>query len=620
MRLRKTSIFLFAFWLIPIFGICQGVAALQIETKEIEITSLSFYEDRSNLKSPEELNLNLFRTDTQNISSIISKVPFKLWLMLDVKSTLTDSNFVLISNALEKTTLFTQNNASSWNAEKGGFYERWNKEAFIFNLKNNFTASKRIFILVENNSFYLSTLYVGIMTPQSFKIKKADFNEKTYAYSVWYIFLSSVILLISLYAFFQFFLNGNRAYLLYGLFAMCCFFGIVQLFIEFQLSYYLYNFVVSHGRYGSRLFFMVGHLLQSVFFIVFFNLKPDNFKYYPFFKYYCVVQIICVAAFAMGIFLFFPNTYLDVVRDIHNLLLTLGGFISLIFLSLERKGKILNIIIFGTMSLVVSSTFVFLFLPINQFPYPNAQIIFTVATFIELICFWISLAVRDQETERNMLRFKTAALSNEIKALRSQMNPHFIFNCLNSLNLYILENHIDDASDYLQRFSKLIRLVLENSRLERIPLKNELESLQLYMNLESMRFKEKLKFYIDVDPMIDQEMVSVPPLLLQPFIENSIWHGLMHKLEGGSIYLKISQPNENNIQAEIIDDGIGRVAASEMKSKSAVLKKSFGMKVTNERIAAINEIYNTKASASIFDLYDANKTSNGTKVIIKIPI
>ena len=230
--------------------------------------------------------------------------------------------------------------------------------------------------------------------------------------------------------------------------------------------------------------------------------------------------------------------------------------------------------------------------------------------------------IKQKEAETAQLRaeFQQIIAETELAALRAQMNPHFIFNCLNSLNLYILENDIDLASDYLQRFSKLIRLVLENSRLERIPLSNEVEALKLYMLLECMRFKEKLHFTIEVDPRIDAEMVEIPPLLLQPFIENAIWHGLMHRVEGGSILLKISELNEKTIHAEIIDDGIGRAAAATIKSKSATRQKSFGMKVTSERIAAINQIYNTATKVEVIDLFDANGQACGTKVVVEIPI
>ena len=239
---------------------------------------------------------------------------------------------------------------------------------------------------------------------------------------------------------------------------------------------------------------------------------------------------------------------------------------------------------------------------------------------IRQIKFQAEIKQKEAETAQLRAEFQQKTAETELSALRAQMNPHFIFNCLNSLNLYILENHIDLASDYLQRFSKLIRLVLENSRLERIPLSNEVEALQLYMLLEGMRFKEKLRFKLHIDPKIDIEMTTIPPLLLQPFLENAIWHGLMHKLEGGTIWLNITQPTDSVIHAEIIDNGIGRAASAQIKSKSATRQKSFGMKVTSERIEAINQIYHTATKVDVIDLFDKNGLANGTKVVVEIPI
>ncbi|HOY20035.1 MAG TPA: histidine kinase, partial [Haliscomenobacter sp.] len=231
-------------------------------------------------------------------------------------------------------------------------------------------------------------------------------------------------------------------------------------------------------------------------------------------------------------------------------------------------------------------------------------------------------ALKQKEAEAAKLRaeFQQKIAETELSALRAQMNPHFIFNGLNSLNLYILENKADLASDYLQRFSRLIRLVLENSRLERIPLRDELEALRLYMEIEVMRFKEKLTFFINITDDIDPETLTIPPLLLQPFVENAIWHGLMHKIEGGTIWLKISQPTEGVLHAEIMDNGIGRAAAAQLKSKSATRQKSFGMKVTSERIAAINQIYNTSTKVEVIDLADADGRAIGTTVIVETPL
>jgi sensor histidine kinase YesM len=228
--------------------------------------------------------------------------------------------------------------------------------------------------------------------------------------------------------------------------------------------------------------------------------------------------------------------------------------------------------------------------------------------------------VETQKIKQVATEFEHKIAETEMIALRAQMNPHFIFNCLNSIKLYTLENDSQTASEYLTKFSQLIRLVLENSRSEKVTLQKELETLKLYLELEAMRFKDKVQYKINIVPHIDQQYIEMPPLLLQPYVENAIWHGLMHKPEGGNIAIDISQPTEYLLHIEISDDGIGREMARVHKSKSATRQKSFGLKMTSERLDAINHIYQTKTEVKIVDLVDTEGNAAGTKVIIEIPL
>ena len=210
--------------------------------------------------------------------------------------------------------------------------------------------------------------------------------------------------------------------------------------------------------------------------------------------------------------------------------------------------------------------------------------------------------------------------STEITALRAQMNPHFIFNCLNSIQLFTAQNDPDKASEYLTKFSRLIRLVLDNSKTDKISLTNELETLKLYIEMESMRFRGKVKHEINIADDVDVYFIQIPPLLIQPFVENAIWHGLMHKEEGGTIKITITQPKENILLVEVVDNGIGREKAMEYKSKSATKHKSYGMKITADRIELINQMYQTNTNIKVMDVKNDKNEVIGTKVIIEIPI
>ena len=224
-----------------------------------------------------------------------------------------------------------------------------------------------------------------------------------------------------------------------------------------------------------------------------------------------------------------------------------------------------------------------------------------------------------QEKKETEFQHKLADIS--MSALRSQMNPHFIFNCLNSIKLYTTQNDTVAASAYLTKFSKLIRLVLENSRNERITLASELSALELYIEMEAMRFKEKLSYSLIVEKDVETSYIEIPPLLLQPYVENAIWHGLMPRDQGGHIAIAVAIKNDDSLlEINITDNGIGRDAATLLKNKMGGKHKSYGMKATTERIALINQIYKTGASVFVHDLVDEDGQAAGTEVILQIQV
>ena len=223
--------------------------------------------------------------------------------------------------------------------------------------------------------------------------------------------------------------------------------------------------------------------------------------------------------------------------------------------------------------------------------------------------------VARMQNENIALKQKSSEL--EMLALRAQMNPHFIFNSLNSINLFILENNRLQASEYLSKFSKLIRLILQNSQEAYIPLEKELEALQLYMELESLRFENKFDYTISVADDIDATVMKVPPLIIQPFVENAIWHGLLHKKENGHLEIA-AYTNGQVLYYKITDNGIGRKKAGELKSKSAEKQKSMGMSITADRIALLKRQGQT--SIIISDLVLGDGSPGGTEVLIELPV
>jgi tetratricopeptide (TPR) repeat protein len=225
---------------------------------------------------------------------------------------------------------------------------------------------------------------------------------------------------------------------------------------------------------------------------------------------------------------------------------------------------------------------------------------------------------RKRDEEQLKTEFKKQFAQAETKALRAQMNPHFIFNCLNSINSYVIDQKHETASDYLIKFSKLIRLILDNSRSETISIEKELETLKLYVLLESARFENKFACVFTIAEDVNTSTIMIPPMLLQPFVENAIWHGLMQKEDQGTIIIDIKKADEEFLNISIIDDGIGREKAAELKSKSATYI-SHGLKVTSQRIDMMNKLNSSGAQVHIFDLKDEQGVATGTKVELIIP-
>jgi hypothetical protein len=226
---------------------------------------------------------------------------------------------------------------------------------------------------------------------------------------------------------------------------------------------------------------------------------------------------------------------------------------------------------------------------------------------------------RKRDKEQLSTEFKKQLAQAETKALRAQMNPHFIFNSLNSINSFVMDQKHEIASDYLIKFSKLIRLILDNSRSETISIEKELETLKLYVLLEAARFDDRFKCVYHISKDVDTSSIMIPPMLLQPFVENAIWHGMMQKEGEGTITIEIKKVDEEFLRISITDDGIGREKSAEIKSKSAT-HKSHGLKVTSQRIEMMNKLNSTGAQVHIIDLKDEQGKPMGTRAELMIPV
>ena len=224
------------------------------------------------------------------------------------------------------------------------------------------------------------------------------------------------------------------------------------------------------------------------------------------------------------------------------------------------------------------------------------------------------------EAQRKLMSTQQKMTEVEMQALRAQMNPHFIFNCLNSINRYIVKSDQTTASFYLTKFAKLIRLILDNSNSKNVILTNELEALKLYIEMEALRFDKKFTYNIQVEKNIGTDCIEVPPLIIQPYVENAIWHGLLHKESNGHLNIDVSLTDDSMLQCVIEDNGIGRERAKELKSKTATSRKSLGMQLTENRLSLLNKHAKLNASVEIIDMMNGDGKAKGTKVVLKIPV
>ncbi len=231
----------------------------------------------------------------------------------------------------------------------------------------------------------------------------------------------------------------------------------------------------------------------------------------------------------------------------------------------------------------------------------------------------LSIALYSIYRQKLINNDKTVLLLEQ-QALQTQMNPHFLFNALNSIKLYIINNDQKQAVYYLNKFSKLIRNILDVSKVKEVSLKEEIATMGLYMSIENIRFSNEINYNVDVDPELNTDTIKVPPLILQPFIENAIWHGLSSKEGDKNITLSASKTAKNLVEIIITDNGIGRGAAGKIKAGKSLKRKSVGIELTIERLKTFSEDYEEEFELNYHDLKNENDTPAGTKVSIKIPL
>jgi putative methionine-R-sulfoxide reductase with GAF domain len=257
----------------------------------------------------------------------------------------------------------------------------------------------------------------------------------------------------------------------------------------------------------------------------------------------------------------------------------------------------------------------------NYYTERHLQILQTIAALCAGKIETINAEKQTREKELEVLKLNKDLATSQLTALRAQMNPHFIFNALNSVQQYILQGNVIEANRYLSKFSKLQREILHYSTQNFIPLEKEIEILDSYLQLEQLRFGESFKYVINTNEEVDPAEIKIPPMMLQPFVENAIWHGLMPKQGERNVEIGFRFFTDDILLATVRDNGIGRDASAKLKQNNGINTKqheSKGMSLVHERMMLLQQQYDKPFEASAADITDENGVVHGTEVVLKI--
>ena len=242
-------------------------------------------------------------------------------------------------------------------------------------------------------------------------------------------------------------------------------------------------------------------------------------------------------------------------------------------------------------------------------------IVSSILIFVLIFFIYRSFKIKK---EKEQSKFQLLLQNAELTALKAQMNPHFIFNALNSIQHSIVTNNTEDAYRFLAKFSTLIRNILDNSSQQLIPLKTEIETLSLYVDVESKRFDNSFHHIIHIeDNGYSTENILIPPMMLQPFIENAIWHGLMPKIGTKNLVISFTIVSLESCICEITDNGIGREKAKEIAAQKNKKHKSKGIANIYDRVKLLEKTHSFKITIDMFDCLNNDNSSNGTKIVVK---
>jgi hypothetical protein len=451
---------------------------------------------------------------------------------------------------------------------------------------------------------------------------RAFFDE--YRYLIADGFFASILFFISVYMLILYFVEHKRYYAYYAwylifilLFALWGIEHSPYMRVFFSFIPFL-KFSANNNTYA-----LIANIFYYLFLSDFLELAKTAPKFEKHIRIYLKMLIVLLVADTLLNFVlrvYQPGGYIWILTQF--LIICFGTYSTLVILTL--KGSFIKYIKWGSVALLIGVILGILEQILMMKPFENVLMRLALSTpfnlgvLVEILCFSTALGYKTWLRQRNRNLLMKSVKESDLRTLRSQINPHFIFNSLNAIKSYILNHRSVEAAEYLTDFSTLMRSILQHSKEQLIPLADELETTFLYVKLEKLRFDDSFEFIYHIDEKIDIDETLIPPMLLQPYIENCIKHGLMNKSSDRKLWLTlVALPNKTMICIE--DNGIGREHASLLR-KNIFKHQSMGMNINDERIKLLAMTNDWHIDIQIFDKKTADGKPEGTKVMIFLPI
>lgn len=541
------------------------------------------------------------------------------WIQLDFKNRAhqlqSDTTYTLKFKDFEYATFFYQNNLTIDQRYIGKFDGIKNSELMIYSHGTYFNKHN----LIDNRYLYLKVKRVkSFETISQWKFTYKSQNEEnvinrgltwTNIKKLIPSFLFAGVCIIMCLITFSFYLYfRQKEYLFYSLYVLSFFLYLCGTNLK------IYDFLFNKNLFYSFWFYNILQMVINIWYLSFISHYLKTVIDYP--KLHFAIKIlvsILILLVVLDTAFIFLNLFTGhvYIMSFHRFIMILFGICGMIYLLKNKKDKLALFIVIGSFCYMVGAL---------AHIYYNHYYMMLIGVSLEIIVFAFGLTYKMQQTQREKLRFQEDSYVNKTKALKAQINPHFIFNSLSSIQHLIATNHKESALKYLTKFSRLMRNIMENSIEATSLLSDEIKILKDYLELESLRFDNAFNFSIEIDEAIDSDAVEVPMLIIQPFVENAILHGLLNKKQGTKTLIITFRMLENYVICEIDDNGVGRKAAANEVNRIKKDVKSRGMEVTENRLQLLNTKNPQEKNIEIIDKYDEQGQSLGTKVIIKIPI